>query len=521
MNTATLLLNHVAVRPNDPALIETVGHQDKVLSFAQLDEQSARVAALLTDMGLRSGHTVLVFVPMSLELYVALVALFRLGIVAMFVDPSAGKAHIEACCALRPPDAFIGTVKAHFLRIISPALRRIPRQIAIGKFPVPGAVDWERAARYPPLTDIVPAESETPALLTFTSGSTGQPKAAVRTHGLLAAQHLALAENLDLQPGEVDLTTLPIFALANLASGVTSLIPTGDLRRPGFVAVSPIQAQIQRHRPTRTAASPAFFERLLETSDSLSDMKQIYTGGAPVFPGLLNRLAEATQPGTKIVAVYGSTEAEPIAHIAHSEITDTDKKAMAHGKGLLAGHPVTAITLRILPDTWGTPLGLFTQAKFNERVLPLDTPGEIVVSGSHVLTGYLNGQGDAETKFRVEGVVWHRTGDSGYLDDAGRLWLLGRCGARIRDEHGILYPFAVECAARNNPAIKQVAVVAHQGRRLLRVAGKGIDIDTLKTTLAWTHLDDIRVWDSIPMDKRHNAKVDYPELKRQIEKEFG
>ena len=70
------------------------------------------------------------------------------------------------------------------------------------------------------------------ALITFTSGSTGAAKAAVRTHGFLLAQHAVLARDLELQAGEVDLTTLPIFVLANLASGVCSVIPDVDMRAP-------------------------------------------------------------------------------------------------------------------------------------------------------------------------------------------------------------------------------------------------------------------------------------------------
>ncbi|MBC7805647.1 MAG: AMP-binding protein [Akkermansiaceae bacterium] len=519
MNTASLLLGQVSVRPDAPALIETIGGRDQVLTFADLDEQSGRVAALLHQKGLHSGQTALVFVPMSLDLYIVLVALFRLGVVAMFLDPSAGTAHIRACCALHAPDAFIGTVKAHLLRLVSPALRRIPLKISVGGVPVPGATRQTDSGRRTPFTMIVPAVENTPALMTFTSGSTGQPKAAVRTHGLLAAQHRSLAASLHLQPGEIDLTTLPIFALANLASGVTSVIPTGDLRRPGAVNVPPIRAQILRLRPTRAAASPAFFERLLESGEPLPSLRHIYTGGAPVFPGLLDSLTMATEPEAEIVAVYGSTEAEPIAHIARAEMSDNDISAMGSGKGLLAGLPVPDIALGILPDAWGTPLGPFTPDAFDDLCLPADQPGEIVVSGDHVLPGYLNGQGDAETKFRVGNTIWHRTGDEGYLDDTGRLWLLGRCGARIEDDRGILYPFAVECAARRDPAVRRVAVVSHKNRRLLLVEGGNIDTNALRTALHWAILDEVRVWDTLPVDKRHNAKIDYPALHHRLDRE--
>src|SRR5205085_4282669 len=122
-----------------------------------------------------------------------------------------------------------------------------------------------------------------------------------------------------------------------------------------------------------------------------------------------------------------------------------------------------------LRDQWGTPVGPFTQAQFDAACCRAGEPGEIVVSGAHVLQGYLHGHGDDETKFRVDGVVWHRTGDAGNLDESGRLWLLGRCVAKIRDEHGELYPFAAETAVYQDPNVRRAAVVAHHGKRILAV----------------------------------------------------
>src|SRR5205807_2602319 len=122
-----------------------------------------------------------------------------------------------------------------------------------------------------------------------------------------------------------------------------------------------------------------------------------------------------------VVAVYGSTEAEPIAHISRGELTAEDRYSMVRGCGLLAGHPVSEINLLILADRWGEPVGPFTAEGFAAQCRPAGEPGEIVVSGGHVLPGYLHGRGDEETKFRVDGVVWHRTGDAGHRDDRGRL----------------------------------------------------------------------------------------------------
>ena len=523
MNIVESFLQQVRERPDAIAIVHTRRGASRTISFADLDLASRRAAAMLHEAGLEAGDAVLILQSMSIELYVALIAIFRLGLIATVFDPSAGRAHIERCCTTFPPKAFIGSSKAHLLRLCSGSIRRIPHKFVIGSG-VPGAVPWKRADSHRPYDELHPCEQDTPALLTFTSGSTGIPKASMRSHGFLLAQHDSLVDSLELRAGEIDLTTLPIFALANLGSGVTSVIPDADLRSPGRIDPGPVLEQIAQWSPTRTGASPSFLERLadecLRRKQPLPSIQSIYLGGAPVFPRLMRKL-ESIAPNAMVAPVYGSTEAEPIAHVSVAAISADDLAAMAAGKGLLAGTPVSSIRLRILRQQTGSPLGPYTQAEFDDACLPVGEPGEIVVSGRHVLPGYLNGQGDSETKFRVDGAVWHRTEDAGYLDAQGRLWLLGRCCARIEDLRGVLYPFAVECAAMNHPAVRRAAVAAHSDRRILVLeasdASRGLDLAAVADALMWAMLDRILIVKSIPVDKRHNAKVDYPALHRLIE----
>jgi acyl-CoA synthetase (AMP-forming)/AMP-acid ligase II len=520
MNLAEILLRHAAERPKAPAVLEEAwGRRTRVTTFAGLNEAAARAATLLWRSGLRPGDAVLVFHPMSAELYVALLAIFRLKLVAMFLDPSAGADHMGRCCALHEPRALLASNKAHLLRIWVPALRRIPVKFSVGRLPVPGARPWSHYRGVPRHDDLLPCEADTPALLTFTSGSTGQPKAAVRTHGFLLAQHRTLERSLRLRPGEIDLTTLPIFLLANLASGVTSVVPDADLRYPGAIDAALVFAQVERHRPVSSTASPAFFERLARYAaaqdKSLPSFRKLFTGGAPVFPRLLDQMQRMT-PQAEVVSVYGSTEAEPMAHAALHEMGADDRKAMLAGGGLLVGAPVEGLQLRVVRDRWGTPLCRMSAAEFDAERLPEGKAGEIVVSGAHVLPGYLHGQGDEETKFKVNGTTWHRTGDAGYLDGRGRLWLLGRCVARIEDEHGTLYPFAAEAAAYTEPNVRRAALIAMHNKRVLAVelydTRAGLDPDEMRRRLDWAHVDVVHVCPHVPVDKRHNAKIDYPRL---------
>lgn len=520
MNIAEILLQRAEELGDRPAIIDVHRKRDRSYSFHELDLATANVAIQLKSAGLKQGDGVLLLHPVAAELYLVLVALFRLGCVAIFLDPSAGREHIERCCAIFPPKAFFGSPRAQLLRWIVPALRRVPEAFSSAWFPGAQTLDLEATAS--PGPEIVFLSPEAPALVTFTSGSTGQPKAALRTHGFLLAQHHALAESLTLQPGTRDLTTLPIFVLANLASGVTSILPDADLRSPGKIAGGPVLAQIQRHKIQTTAASPAFLSRLLDEHrrgrTPTPSLSNIYMGGAPVFPGLLRRTKQCF-PQAKIAAVYGSTEAEPMAEIALSDISQSDFDAMEQGKGLLTGRPVAAISLRVIREQWGIPIPPLGAQAFERLTAACGEPGEIVVAGGHVLPGYLKGEGDAETKFEVDGARWHRTGDLGYMDTQGRLWLLGRCSGKIQDQRGTLYPFAVECAAMQNPSVRRAALAEVDGRRVLAVeAGEAMSTDDILRSLSWAQLDQVVSLDRVPVDKRHNAKVDYVALAAKLRK---
>ncbi|MEM1043349.1 MAG: AMP-binding protein [Bacteroidota bacterium] len=510
MNVADLFQAQAEARPDAVALVEGRGRRRRAVTFADLERLGAEGAGRLAHAGLAKGDAVLVLVPLSVELYVVLAAVLRLGLVAVLLDPGAGRAHVAACCRVLPPAAFVGVPKAHGLRLFVPGVRRIPLRFAVGGW-VPGAKRWSRGGGACPVTPCAPDD---PALLTFTTGSTGAPKAAVRTHGFLRAQHRALAEALGHEAGQVDLPTLPVFVLAGLASGLTSVLPEADLRRPGAVAPAPVLAQIEAEEVTRSAASPAFFERLLGAEDlaPLARLRRLDTGGAPVFPDLLDRL-QAAAPAAEVVAVYGSTEAEPIAELPAASLTASDRERVRTGSGLPAGRPVDTVRLRVIEDCWGTPIGPLSGTTFEALTCPPGTAGEIVVSGAHVLPGYLGGAGDAESKFEVGGVRWHRTGDAGTLETDGRLWLLGRCAAAVRDAHGTLYPLAVEAAAREVAGVRRSALVAAEGRRTLVVeAQDGFDDERLREALAWAHLAAVLPVAAVPLDRRHNAKVDYPAL---------
>jgi acyl-CoA synthetase (AMP-forming)/AMP-acid ligase II len=520
VNIAAMLCDRARQLGEAAALIDRRKGKDREVSFRALETITARVAGEITSQGIRQGDGVLILHPMAIELYVFLIALFRVGAVGMFLDPSAGRKYIDRCMGIYSPRAFFGSWKAQILRLWTPSMRRIEISFCTSRIPATHFISLDGEAKL--VQAIADVEDSAPALITFTSGSTGQPKAALRTHGFLLAQQDALQSSLSLRPGDNDLTTLPIFVLSNLASGVTSVLPDADMRTPGKIDARPVLNQIERHSVASTAASPAFFRRLADecarTNKRIPQLKRVFMGGAPVFPRDL-RQARKLFPNAEITAVYGSTEAEPMADVHLSQIAEEDLLAMERGAGLLAGIPVASIALRIVRDQWGKHLEPMTELQFDALCLPPEAVGEIVVSGKHVLPGYLNGAGDFETKFDVDGVRWHRTGDLGLLDSQGRLWLMGRASAAIHDRHGDLYPFAAECAAMQVEGVRRAAILQVAGLRVLAVEADREDVsDSLRRSMAWAHLDEIRLLDSIPMDKRHNAKIDYGALTKALSK---
>jgi olefin beta-lactone synthetase len=522
-NLAATLHARAAAHPGRAAIVETSpsGH-DRVWSYGELAATAARIAAALRARELRPGDAVLVLQPMSGELYAFLVGAWQAGLVCLFIDPSQGRAHLTACCRRWRPRALFGVSAAHWFSFLIPELRRDVVRLRTSGW-APFTTSWSSlltTANSPtsPAADISLADADTPALVTFTSGSTGQPKAIVRTHGFLHAQHAAIAEAIALRDAETDLTTLPIFLLANLGTGLTSIIPTGNISRPGTIAPDPIAAQLARHpRVSRGGASPAFWMRLAATPagrTTLARLRTLYTGGGPLWPDELAALRSAS-PTTTVICVYGSTEAEPIAEIAAAEAL----AAPEAGRLLPGGYIRPEIRCAVLRDRWGSDRAALTIEAFAAERCATGEIGEIVVSGAHVVSGYLGGEGDHETKFRVAGHIWHRTGDAGLLDAQGRLWLAGRCAARVTHANRSLYPAEVEVPLRTIPSLRRSALLEVNGSALLVLEAASAAVEAAaRAQLALLGLADlpIRLIARLPLDKRHNAKIDYTALRRLL-----
>jgi acyl-CoA synthetase (AMP-forming)/AMP-acid ligase II len=501
MNLMELFDKNVKDHPNIPAL--SMSSRNQTWTYQELSSKVNQATAYFRNLGIQKGDGVLILVPMSFELYTTLLALFKLGAVAVFIDPQSSKQHINACIKKYPLKAFIGVRKAHLLRLINKDIREIPLHMTMGYLPF--TKDFNKYYQQ----DIrelkkVTVDDNDPALITFTSGSTGNPKAAVRTHAFLLKQYEVLSKNMLFKKGEIDISTLPVFVLANLAAGMHSVIPNVNLLRPAEVDGSVLLEDIKRYKATRFGGSPTLVDKITQHINDYSELSltHVYLGGGPVYPKILKGLQEKL-PQSNVYGLYGSTEAEPIAHTSSFDYDSKKVKETSTGNGLYVGDIVEEIKVKIVDGS-----------KLKSHMDEIDTiiceHGEILVNGDHVLKGYLNGEGDEENKVNVKGEIWHRTGDAGYFDEQGKLWLLGRYSQRIITGDKVIYPFAVEAALFDKGY--QSAVILHDDEPCIVVETKKPDENVLKNI----GISKVLIVEKIPRDKRHNAKVDYGALKTFI-----
>jgi acyl-CoA synthetase (AMP-forming)/AMP-acid ligase II len=557
-NVHTFLEHHLAKDPNrlvlqwanPQALKEFAAHgfsgplKHDSVTIAQLHDHVGRVAAGFQKLGIGMGDRVIVFVPMSLYLYVAMFALQKIGAIAVFLDSWARRNHLGASAQIVAPQAMISFEKAFELCSQVPELHQVPLKISVGPTTQNYAARLEELFQFPNFAESVPVEQEHTALITFTTGSSGTPKGANRTHRFLAAQHYALNECIPYTSSDADLPVFPIFSLNNLAAGVSTVIPAFDIGVPGDHDPEILLAQLQACQVTCTTLSPSLFNRLsahcLKHGITLSGLRRVVTGGAPVSRDNVVDMQKVA-PNADIWILFGSTEAEPMAHIEGREMVNQKTRAAEDpewvDEGVNVGHMAEGLFYKFIKIQKG-PVEVSNASDWELLEVPAGEVGELIVAGEHVCRNYYNDEiAFKRAKIMDEkGTVWHRTGDLGRLDPEGNLWIVGRVHNAIHRGGKYYFPVRAELIMKKLPGTryaaylgiedailgeKTVAVIVPQDQAILGTKAEASMKNELLRMMEknGVPVDQVLFRETIPMDPRHHSKVEYDALRTELKTE--
>ncbi len=438
--------------------------------YADLEEECQIAANRLTGAGVGTGTRVVLMVPPSRSFFVLTFALFRIGAVPVFVDPGMGLRALKQCLGQVEPEVFIGVPKAHLARkLFGWANQTLNQRLVVG-----AESGFDRLWGRPWRTLVEPstpaaryrAQPDDLAAILFTSGSTGPPKGAIYTHGMFRAQVDAIRDAYKIEPGEVDLSTFPLFALFGPALGMSCVVPPMDFTRPGRVDPELLVALIERFQVTNFFGSPAVLARLAriasEHQPGLSSLRRIISAGAPADPEVVATVSHALSSGVEVHTPYGATEALPVSTIGSDEVGNLRAQTEA-GRGVCVGRPLAGIEVEVIEitdrpiETWNSArvLAPQTQSGFDSSLI-----GEIVVRGPVVSPAYFARSTMTQlAKIDHDGRVVHRMGDLGYFDAQGRLWFCGRKSHRVETQARRYTTVAAERVFNQHPEVARTALV--------------------------------------------------------------
>ena len=436
MNLAELAEQNIETHGEYVTLI----FEDREYTNVQMHEQSRRLASGLKNLGIKPGDRVMVLMPNRPEVLISYPAVWRIGAVVMpliFLLESHEITYVagdsEAVAIVTSPE-FLPKIEE--ARETVPSLKHV---IVIGDEDQPGTVSLGRLVEdSEPADRIHPTDDDDMAVLLYTSGTTGRPKGVMLTHKNLHAQALmgqkTLPETDDLQTA---LSVLPLSHSYGLGVAVGGYISRskGKSVLLSWFDLEAVFGSIEKYRVDNMAGVPTMFIYMLNYPEAdkydVSSMKYWLVGAAPMPAQRLQEFEEKFS-GTMYVA-YGLTEASP-------GVT-AQRKAIPRKPGSV-GRAFVGVDVKIFDE--------------NDKELPPGTVGEVVARGDNIMKGYY--KMPEETERTLHG-GWLHTGDMGYLDEDGDLYLVERKRDLIIRGGFNIFPKDIEDVLYKHPAISEAAAV--------------------------------------------------------------
>ncbi|HSZ41651.1 MAG TPA: AMP-binding protein [Trebonia sp.] len=432
------------------------------VTAATVDADSDALAAGLAARGVRRGDRIALYLQNVPQFVIGLLAAWKLGAIAVPVNPmlkerelryvlrdSGARAIIShhdvwdsVASAAVPGTEVAVAVTTSPLEYLG---EDVPAALAsAGRAVVPGAVELREllisgAGTRPAPVTLRPDDI---ALLTYTSGTTGEPKGAMNTHGNVVFNACAYRDWIGLTPDDVVLAGAPLFHITGLIghAAVAMLVPMPMVLGYRFDAATMI-GLAERHRATYTIMAITAFTALMSdpalASADLSSLAKVYSGGAPIAPSIVERFER--EAGPYIHNIYGLTETTSPSHaVPFGRRAPVDPESGA----LSVGVPVFNTVSRIVDDAG--------------KDVPPGEIGEIATSGPMVVPGYWN-RPSATAATLPGGEL--RTGDVGFMDADGWFYLVDRKKDMIVASGFKVWPREVEDTLLRHPAVREAAVI--------------------------------------------------------------
>ncbi len=439
MTLAGLLERAARRRPEAAAVVDG----ERRLSYAALHARAAAVARGFASLGVARGDRVLIALKNRVEHVIAYWALQLLGGVAAPVNFRLAGG--EMTYVLGDSGAKVALVEDSTAASMLAAARGTPvRLVYVGAHPPAGCIAFGEIGGEECSVPLAPdlAEHELSVLL-YTSGTTGRPKGVPRTHRNHYAGALAHAFQCGYTWGERTLGVMPLYHTMGIHA-LTSMTAVNGcfVCQPDWSAPAALRL-IERERLTALYLIPTLFYELVHETEragaDVSSVRKLAYAGAPMLVPLVEACAKAFRPDV-FVNHYGSTEIYTFSVFPDVRV-----------KPGCAGRPGLHSELRLVTASTERRVG-------PDEVVSPGTKGEIIASldGDEAFAGYWN-RPDADAKALRAG--WYFTGDMGYLDADGDLWVAGRVDDMIISGGENIHPIEVEDLLARHPGVGDVAVI--------------------------------------------------------------
>lgn len=447
-----------SARPDAPA----VRYFDATLSYRRLDEESDAFACALLDGGMAAGDRVALYLQNVPQYVIAMLGTWKAGGVAVAVNPMNKARELDQLLTDSQAAVLVALEDLYSANAIEVVPRSAVRRVITtsgleyqtrNDERIFDGLSRQRAHDTEDFCELVAAfAGKSPgavrpgvddvAFLTYTSGTTGQPKGAMNTHGNIACGGQSYRDWVGLGPQDSVLGIAPLFHVTGLSGHMAPALLTGIplVLTYRFDPAVVVEA-IREHRPTFTVAAIAAYVALANApgaaSDDLASFTKLLTGGAPVAPSIVESLER--QYGTYIHNVYGMTETTAPTHATPMNVrAPVDPRSGALSVGL---------------PTYGTRMAVIGE---DDAELAVGEIGELIVSGPRVVPGYWNRPEETERSF-LRGML--RTGDVGFMDEAGWFYIVDRKKDMISAAGYKVWPRDVEDVLYGHPAVREAAVV--------------------------------------------------------------